>query len=486
VPQETDAEKIARLERKIEQLERENERLRRALEEALRSGKRQAAPFSKGAPKANPNKPGRKPGSGYGRAAYRAVPPRVDETLEAPLPRRCPCCGGAVRETDVVDQYQMEIPKPRVHCIRFRVHRGCCRRCGRPVQGRHPRQTSDALGAAGSQLGPRAVALATELNKGLGLPYGKVTNVLQEAFALPVTRSGLCQAIARAGRKSEPTYQGLIQQLNRSLQVTPDETGWKVAGELWWLWAFATVDLTVYSIQPGRGFEQSAAILRPDFAGGMARDGWGVYRRYEGAVQQSCLNHLSRRCRELIGVARPAAARFPHRVQQILQQALELRDRRDGGAISVHGLAVVRGRLEARLDRLLEARYRLPANERFANHLWRERNCLFTFLYCPGLDATNYRAEQAIRPAVVTRKVWGGNRTPAGAHTQGILASVLRTCHQRKLSAQAVLIRLLCAAQPATLHLTASDLSPPRHWQRSPHPTIPRRLRLQARSVQAR
>jgi hypothetical protein len=30
-------------------------------------------------------------------------------------------------------------------------------------------------------------------------------------------------------------------------------------------------------------------------------------------------------------------------------------------------------------------------------------------------DGTNYHAEQAIRPAVVNRKVWGGNRTLAGS-----------------------------------------------------------------------
>ena len=42
---------------------------------------------------------------------------------------------------------------------------------------------------------------------------------------------------------------------------------------------------------------------------------------------------------------------------------------------------------------------------------------IFTFLWDPSVDATNWRAEQAIRPAVVTRKVCGGNRTRKGADT---------------------------------------------------------------------
>jgi len=90
-------------------------------------------------------------------------------------------------------------------------------------------------------------------------------------------------------------------------------------------------------------------------------------------------------------------------------------------------LAVACGQLEARMDRVLQRHYRTPANRRLANHLIRERDAMFTFLYCPGLEATNYRAEQAIRPMVVTRKVWGGNRTPPGAHTQSVVWLVFCT-----------------------------------------------------------
>jgi transposase len=44
------------------------------------------------------------------------------------------------------------------------------------------------------------------------------------------------------------------------------------------------------------------------------------------------------------------------------------------------------------------------------------------------MEPTNWEGEQAIRPAVVNRKVWGGNRTWAGAHAQEVLMSVLETC----------------------------------------------------------
>ncbi len=440
-------------------MKQENERLRRALEEALRAGKRQAAPFSRQTPKANPRTPGRKGGSCYGRRGRRGIPPRIDETLEANLPPQCPHCGGEVQEAEIADQYQTEIPKPRLHYIRFRVHIGCCQQCGQRVQGRHPRQTSDAVGSAASQLGPRAVALATYLNKGLGLPYGKTTEVLRQGWGLEVTRGGLCQAIARVGRKAEPSYQALVERVRASPMVTPDETGWKVAARLWWLWTFATPQVTVYAIQPGRGFEQAAAVLGADFAGHLVRDGWIVYLQFLQALHQTCLTHLLRRCRDLIQIASPAAARLPRTVQDILQVALCLRDRRDAGHISQHGLAVARGRLEARLDRVLERRYRLAANERFANHLYRERNYIFTFLYYSELDATNWRGEQAIRPAVVARKVWGGNRTPQGAHTQEILISVLQTCRQQARAVLPLLTALLCSPHPATSNLLSTTTS---------------------------
>jgi transposase len=132
----------------------------------------------------------------------------------------------------------------------------------------------------------------------------------------------------------------------------------------------------------------------------------------------------------------------------LLQHGLALRDRWRTGTISAHGVAVARGRLENRLDALIDDPGPARLAQRFATHLAVEFPWVFTFLLDPAIDATNWRAEQALRPAVVTRKVWGGNRTARGAQTQQVLASLLRTIQQRELDAAALLTDILRAPEP--------------------------------------
>jgi hypothetical protein len=126
----------------------------------------------------------------------------------------------------------------------------------------------------------------------------------------------------------------------------------------------------------------------------------------------------------------------------------------------LHGLWTAAGRLESRLDRLLARRYRSSSNRRLAGHLRHERPHLFTFLRCPGLEATNNVAERAIRPMVVARKTWGGNRTWNGARTHQILASVLRTCRQQGRDAFQRIVGLLRSPAAKVLDIVPNGRSP--------------------------
>lgn len=444
-------EDMRRSEIERNRLRRENERLKEELEMARRRATRQAAPFSRGLPKEHPARPGRKAGRAYGRKAHRRPPARVDVTHEAPLPPRCPDCGGRVVGRHVLSQYQEDLPVQRPVVHEFRVAVGHCTQCRRRVQGRHPLQTSDALGAAAVHLGPQAVALAVILNKQCGLSFGRIVRLLQDRFGLTVTRGGVVHAIHRAARQTQPTYEALCAHVRGSPVVTADETGWKVGGHPYWLWACATRDTTTYAIADGRGFAQAARLLGADYAGVLQRDGWAPYRQFTQAAHQTCLAHLLRRCRTLM-LDHPSHP-FAPQVQALLQAALATRDAHRVGHVSDHGLAVARGHYVNRLSALLARRpSRLADARRFATHLTAEFDAVFSFLFDPTLDATNWRAEHALRPAVITRKTCGGgNRTVRGAQTQQVLASVLRTAQQRGLDATAVLVTALQAPTPVVI-----------------------------------
>ena len=426
-----------RLKARVKELEDRVEELRRA-------SKRQAAPFSRGEPSGSPRRPGRRSGGEHGRHGHRQPPGQIDEELDAPLVDRCGC-GGEILEERIEYQYQEELPEPRAIHRRFAVHVGKCSGCGRRHQGRHPFQTSDALGAAACMLGPRAVALATELNKELGLSPQKTAKALAR-FGIQLTAGGVVQAIARQARRLEPTYEALIEGVRSSWAVAPDETGWRISGQKAWLWAFAGENVTVYLIARGRGYEQAAVILGEDFSGVLERDGWAPYRRFTGARHQTCHAHLLRRTGELIGDSVAGQARVPHAARRIFKDALALRDQRE--VIDADEFRLKVTELGERTDKLLQMRPTHEPNRRLLAHLANEREHMFTFLAEPGVQATNWRAEQALRPAIVNRKSWGGNRSWQGARTQQITMSVIRTARQQNTDPLELMVSAQHPRQP--------------------------------------
>jgi len=431
------------LRRRIEQQERRIAQLEKIIEELRRKGKRQAGPFSKGEPKSDPQTPGRKPGERYGKRACRPIPEQVDETIEVGRPLTCEVCNGPTRWAGEEHQYQIDLPEIRPQTTELVLQVSECRQCGHRMMGRHPRQISQAVGPAGVQMGPGVISLATYLNKVGGLSYGKIAALLEQMAGLQVSRSTLCRALLRTASKARPIYEELIETIRTSPVVYPDESGWREGGFSAWLWAFTNRCETVYSIARGRGFAEASEILGEEYAGTLVADGWAPYRCFAKATHQTCLAHLLRRCGEMLETAQGGAVRFPRRVQEILRAALAVRDRREAKTISPHGVRIAKGRLVAQMDRLLSGDFTHEGNRRLAKHLRRYREALFLFLDRDDLEATNWPAEHAIRPAVVNRKSCAGNRTHRGAEAQAVVMSLLRTCQQRGLNSLSTLTRIL-------------------------------------------
>lgn len=415
----------------IDNLQARIDKLEAALEAARRSAKRQAAPFRKAdGPEAAPKKPGRKSGSRHGRHAHRGVPPRIDERYDAPLPEVCPHCGGRrLVETEVALQYQTEIPRRPIY-RQFEIHVGQCADCGGRVQGRHELQTSDAVGAAASQLGSEAHAALVILNKDLGLSHGKCARMLGTLFGIPIARATSARSNLRTARLAEPAYAQLRENIRGSPIVVADETGWRVGGRNAWLHAFVTPTATCYEIGDRSG-AIAEALLGRDWSGTLVHDGWSAYDRFSAAFHQQCLSHLQRRCRQILETAVGAAVRLPRAVLALIDRAFGLRRAWRGHRLSADERTAAGLSLGCALQVLVHGTFTYEPNRRLAAHLADHAMHWFWFLIDPTIDATNYRAEQAMRPAVVNRKVWGGNRTWAGARAQSVLMSAVRTLTQR-------------------------------------------------------
>lgn len=444
-------QRVAELEEVIAQSRVELERLKGQLGEAERAGKRQAAPFSKGPPKVNPKRPGRKAGHA---PAHRPRPERVDRTLEAELPPACPSCGGELSNHRVEEQFVVDIPPVEPIVTQFNVHIADCADCGKRVQGRHPEQISDALGAAAVQFGSRVLGLAAELKHGMGIPYRKVERIFSVGYGLEVSPGGLARSGQRLARRAEPTYEQLMQVLRASAVANADETSWKIGGEKAWLWVFTNQEVTVYTIDPTRAHEVVERVLGEEFDGVLGCDCFPAYDPLPYR-QQKCLGHLLKRCSKIAALESEEAVVFSRKVAHLLRRAIQLKERKNG--MSPHGYRVARGKLEAALDRLLAREVTDPEIVKLVKLLTKQRPHLLTFLYVDEVDATNNIAERRIRPAVIVRKISAGNRSNQGADAHAILTSIIQTCRQQKRDFLDVAAELLRSRRPRASNLVAGN-----------------------------
>jgi len=411
------------------------ERLQADVEELKRAGKRQAAPFARRKLAEHPKRPGRKAGQGKFSRREQPMHRQVDQTKKARLDG-CPQCGGRLRDIHQHEQYMTDIPKTiRLVTTRYVTYSGYCADCRKRVRSWHPEQTSQATGAAGVMVGPRAKALAADAKHRLGCSYGKVSELLNDAFGMQVSRSGWCQADQRLGETARPVYQELIEAMQHSSVVHADETGWRIGTLSAWLWVFTNQEATVYAIRDNRSSDVVVEILGRKFQGILASDGFLAYddKRLKDWLKQKCLSHLLKNLNEMEESKTGRAVHFARDGTAVLQAALKLKTEKSSLDPAI--FAQRAQALETQLDALISRQRNLKDREnvRFARRLRKHRPHLLRFLYVDGLDATNNLAERQIRPSVIIRKTNGCNRSKGGAETHSVLTSVLVTCRQHSI-----------------------------------------------------
>lgn len=417
---------IASLKEQLASLEGQLAEALSALAEAQRIAARQAAPFrreeKKKVPADQKKKPGRKPGH---RGAYRQVPDQIDQEIEAPL-ECCPHCQGKVSDRAPLTQYIEEIPPLRPVVTRLITWSGQCQHCGE-VRSTHPLQTSTAHGAAAVQLGPRALAIATVLNKQLGVTMRKTCQTLRKLLGLSITPGGLSQALDRAADKVETDYAALVTTIRTSDVVYADETSWWVGEPKWWLWTFTTPTTTVYRVEKSRASDVAQETLGESFDGMLVSDCLNVYDSLT-CRKHKCIAHHQRAIAHARDRPDTKDSSYLQQWKLMFKAVTALWKARS--AMSEAAFAQERTRIETTVKRLLNQPVTQAGDVAVQNRLLRQGPHLLGCLAEPAAEPTNNRAERALRPAVIARKLSCGNRTERGRRTWEILASLAATCQQ--------------------------------------------------------
>ena len=382
-----------------------------------------------------PKRPGRKKGHP---GSFRPKPERVDEEITVEL-CTCPCCGGTqFSDQSEIEQVIEEIPPIVPKITRLRTYAATCMECGEEVRSNHPLQMSLAVGAAGVQLGPHALAIAADLNKAKGLSMRKTCAVLADCFGLHLSAGGLSHALTRIAGKLQPRYEELAVQLRHAQVVHSDETSWWVGGTGWWLWVFTNQEATLYLVGQSRGRDVLHEVLGADYPGVLVSDCLSIYDDATG-VQQKCYSHHHKAIAEAKKIHPQNGEGYLEDLAALLRAATALKKQKPD--MAPESFASLRATLMHNADKLLDAPRKQPQEESVRMRLYKQRDHLFTFLDHDEVDATNNLAERQLRPAVIARKISCGNKTDNGARTWQILTSLAATCAQRAQSFIATLAR---------------------------------------------
>jgi transposase len=378
-------------------------------------------------------KPGQKAGHA---AALRPMPPKIDHHQQVPLPTdrqknalcpHCKCC--LIRRRRHRRVVEDLIPSA-VETTCYHTHSGYCPHCRRRIESRAPEQPP-AANVPHGQLGLNALATGAILRVRHRLPFRQVAQLLKDMPQLSISAGGLVKQLKRLARWLDHKYHDLIRQMRASDHVHVDETGWRIDGKNFWLWAFTDPAFTVYHVDESRGGKVPLKLMGKAFGGTVISDFYAAYNRLNGKKQR-CLTHLMRELKQTAEKS-PGFAQTPlsRKLLRWCKEALRLKKR--WGQLSKPQYQSKASRLEDRLDAIVELRSEHADALRLSQRLRRHRCDLTRFLWDQKLEGTNNAAERALRPAVVMRKITGGSRSDQGAIAWTKLASLLRTADQRQL-----------------------------------------------------
>ena len=347
--------------------------------------------------------------------------PKPDVVKAPEWKETCESCEAPLGEPSSVSHRIVEEisnPSPR-QVIDFLEFGWTCTECCASTSARHPDCPPEG------RFGRNVLIQATLMKYEERLPHRKVCETLDRTYGLSITPATSLDITRRVSEWLRPEYLRIQGRIRSADVVYVDETGVKVDGVLHWTWAFATGCDTLIVVRKSRGKLVLTEVLGETFDGVIVCDGWRAYPSYTGRIQR-CWAHLLREARYLAERNNEAGP---------LSEELHMLYRR----FNVPPLdrpppwKAERLACEARglMMELAEKPYESVEVMRFAAKIMNGMGHWFTFLVVSGVEATNNRAERALREFVVQRKIMGCFRNGKGTGIYETMMTVLATWKQQ-------------------------------------------------------
>src|SRR6266487_1377058 len=304
-------------------------------------------------------RPGRKAGH---EAALRPPPPKIDRTVDVPLPRdpasgrpACPHCRGRLRKLKRHGRIVEDLVPAHVRVTRYRTRSGWCPCCHRRVESRHPEQPPPA-DVPHAQVGVNALATIAVLRLENRLPLRQVSRVLADLPRLRLCAGAVAKQLQRLGGWLADEWEQLKRRVRGSDAVHADETTWRTAGRNDWLWTVCDPCHTLYHVDRSRGGKVIRRLLGGAFGGTLVSDFYSAYNTVN-CKQQKCVTHLQRELRDVAARSPPfAAGRFYRRCKRLAKDLLGHKKRWD--ELDDQTYTRLARRLEQRLAELAAAHRR--------------------------------------------------------------------------------------------------------------------------------
>jgi transposase len=396
-------------------------------------------------------KPGRKKGHKGARRASAEPNNHVHHTVDS-----CPDCGGNLEDEPVVStrtRITEDIAAPSDPEVTGNdVDSKWCPNCKKRVEAKVDAALPHCT------LGLRVMLLTAWMHYAMGTSTHAVVRYLQRVHRFSVTAGGLTQAWKVLTKALAPMYDAIWHEILASGVLYADETGWRVDGRTSWLWCFTTKQAVYYVIDRTRGSPVVLRVLGESFKGVLVSDFYAAYGFVCAAAKQKCLAHLLREL-EKVSLTNSAGEwqDFAKRTKRLIKDALRLGVTRNDKSDEEYDR--LWKRLYDRLSCIHDAEYSDKDCKRMARRLKKFREELFTFLERDNVDATNNHGERIIRPAVLMRKNYYGNRSESGASVQATLMSIFRTLEMKGVDPLQYLENALRANLRKNAELTLPSLS---------------------------